>query len=193
MLRIEQGKPWVMWPNSLVDNFIEFPANRILDYSGDFKIQITFELEKIVNQKSTLFAKLPSYFGIDLEEKGISLLVTPHGKLTKYIFAEFLWELNVIYNLVIDKHNNIITILVNSKPLITFTIEDKLSSDTNSHIILGAGNFPENDFNLNYLEVVLHKFYILKDNNLISKHNFNTFIHNKSFDETENCNFIHKI
>ena len=61
------------------------------------------------------------------------------------------------------------------------------------HIIFGAGNFPKNNFNLNYTDFDLHEFKLSVDGELVSHHTFEKFIHDKSFDLTENCNFIHKV
>ena len=45
MLKINKGGPWIMWPNSLVENFIEFPANKIFDFDGDYSFLLEFELD----------------------------------------------------------------------------------------------------------------------------------------------------
>lgn len=97
MLKIEEGKPWVMWPDILVANFIDYPANKILDYDGDFTFKLKFELTKPIKKKSTLFSKLPSYFGIDLEEYGLLLIVTDESKHTDYLFADNIWNVGEIY------------------------------------------------------------------------------------------------
>ncbi len=52
MLKITKGNPWVMWPDSLVENFITDPANKILDYNGNFDFKLIFELPNLVNIKS---------------------------------------------------------------------------------------------------------------------------------------------
>lgn len=193
MLKIIKGNPWVMWPDSLVENFIDEPANKILDYEGNFDFILTFELPELVNEKSTLFSKLPSYFGVDIEVNGLTIILNEKERTAKYVFVDFTWKTNEKYVLEIIKRVNIITLKINGDILFNYEIETELSSDGISHIIFGAGNFPKNDFNLNYINVMLHKFEIIKEGVTISKHNFETFIHNKSFDETGNCNFIHKI
>lgn len=193
MLKIVKGNPWVMWPDSLVENFIDEPANKILDYSGDFDFILTFELPELVTEKSTLFSKLPSYFGVDIEVNGLTIILNEKERTAKYMFVDFIWMPNEKYNLEIIQRNKIIIVKINGETLLNYQIETELSSDGISHIIFGAGNFPKNNFNLNYIDVILHQFEIVKEGVTISKHNFETFIHNKSFDETGNCNFIHKI
>ena len=193
MLKIEEGKPWVMWPDILVANFIDYPANKILDYDGNFVFKIKFELTKPIKKKSTLFSKLPSYFGVDLEEYGLLLIVTDNTKKTDYLFGNNIWNVGEIYELEIKKINNVIQVMLNGTSLINYELKNDLASDDISHIIFGAGNFPKNGFNLNYSELILHYLSITKDEMVIAEHYFNQFIHNKSFDETGNCNFIHLI
>ncbi len=153
MLKIKEGEPWIMWPNILGQKFIKDPANRIFDYEGDFSFRLTFELNSTITKKSTLFAKLPSYFGVDLEEYGILLIITDNKSKTEYLTCNFQWEPEKKYDLLITKSQEVITLYINGEALNLYFIEDKLASDENSHIIFGAGNFPKNDFNLNYLEV----------------------------------------
>jgi hypothetical protein len=193
MLKIKEGEPWIMWPNILGQKFIKDPANRIFDYDGNFSFRLTFELNATVTKKSTLFAKLPSYFGIDLEEYGILLIVTDNKGKTEYLTCNFQWEPEKKYDLLITKSQEVITLYIDGEALNLYFIEDKLASDENSHIIFGAGNFPKNDFNLNYLEVTLHELEIIREEETISKHVFEEFIHGKSYDLTDNCNFLHQI
>lgn len=193
MLKIDKGNPWVMWPNILVGNFIDYPSNKIFDYNCDFEFTLVFELPENIEQKSTLFAKLPSYLGIDLESYGILFILSEVGEQTKYITHQCKWEINRSYELTIKREGKTLTIDLDKTNIITTEIITSIPDDSNSHIVFGAGNFPQNGFNLNYLSVILHYLSIKKDGELISEHLFDRFIHNKSFDRTNNCNFIYKI
>lgn len=193
MLKIKEGEPWVMWPNNLVDNFIEFPANKIFDYDGNFDFKVVFEFETPITKKCSLFSKLPDYVGIDLEEYGFTFIYTDDKKHTEYVYTDFKFEINTKYEFHIKKRENIISVYLNNILVLNEFLKHKLASDNISHIIFGAGNFPKNNFNLNYFSVILHSVEITKEKELISKHDFNLFIHNKSFDLTNNCNFIYKI
>lgn len=193
MLKIEKGDPWVMWPNNLVDNFIDEPANKIFDYSGNFNFILEFELTEPIEQKSTLFAKLPSYFGVDIEPYGISLIYTTEDGNSEYVYLNYEWELNKRYVLKITKNRNILKYEIDGLLIYNTMLNQNLKGDENSHILFGSGNFPKNGFNLNYISVILYRLEIIKDNVLISNHDFETFIHDKSFDLTNNCNFIHRI
>jgi hypothetical protein len=193
MLKIKEGEPWVMWPNNLVDNFLEFPSNRIFDYNCDFEFNLVFELTEDITQKSTLFAKLPSYLGIDLESNGILFILSEVGSETRYITHENKWEINKKYDLTIKREGKTITIDLDGVNIITTEVITSIPNDSNSHIVFGAGNFPQNGFNLNYISVILYYLSIKKEGETISEHLFDKFIHNKSFDNTNNCNFIYKI
>lgn len=194
MLKINKGEPWVMWPDNIVSNFIENPANKIFDYNGDFTFNLKFELNEPINEKKTLIAKLPTYFGVDIVPNGCILIYTyQSGIETFYLFKDYKWEQNIIYNLVIKKNDNMLKITINNEEFFHLELMNRLGYDDNSHIIFGAGNFPKNGFNLNYLSLILHYLVIIKDAEVISEHNFETFIHEKSFDLSNNCNFIYKI
>ena len=192
MLRIEEGSPWAMWPNNLVDNFIDNPANKIFDHEGTFVFKLVFELTELITKRSCLFAKLPSYLGIDLDHDGMSFLFTCDGE-TDYRFTKYDWKVGVEYELIIIKVENRVGISLNGVTVVDLTLKSKLDGDHNSHLVFGAGNFPKNGFNLNYTNLILYKLVIERDNKIIAEHDFDIFIHNKSFDKTGNCNFIHKI
>lgn len=193
MLEIKKGEPWIMWPNLLADNFIENPANHIFDHTGNFKFRLVFELIESIEEKSTLFAKLPSYLGFDLEKYGFLVIITEAGKDPEYIPCNYEWEINKSYELIFKKIDNVLSVVIDDVTQIVKFVKNELASDKNSHIIFGAGNFPKNGFNLNYARFNLHCLEIFRDGELISNHSFEEFIYNKSYDTTGNCNFIHKI
>ena len=193
MLKIEEGKPWVMWPNNLVDNFIDFPSNKVFDQEKDFNFTIKFRLRELITKKSTLFSKLPSYTGIDIEPYGLLLILSQKDRDTEYIFMDYTWSVGVEYSLIVNKSNNRLEVSVNGQSLLKYELLSSIKGDDQSHIIFGAGNFPKNGFNLNYFGYDLIELEISIENEVISKHIFNEFIHNKSIDITGNCNFIYKI
>lgn len=193
MLKINKGEPWLMWPDILVANFIDFPANKIFDHDGDFKFTIIFESDEIIEEKSTLFSKLPSYFGIDLEPSHVTLIFNEENKKVKYLRANVTITPNIKNEIKIIKRGMELSVHLNGDQIITHELIQNLKKNAESHIIFGSGNFPENNFNLNYFSFILHYLSVEKDGVLIAEHTFEKYIHNKSFDLTGNCNFIHKI
>ena len=98
MLKINKGEPWVMWPNNLVSNYIDVLGNKIFDEKKNYTFKMIFELTEPVDEKQTLFAKLPSYFGIDLSPEGCLLIYKFEDSIeTYYLFEKFVWELNKKY------------------------------------------------------------------------------------------------
>jgi hypothetical protein len=193
MLKIEKGKPWVMWPNLLVANFIDEPANKVFDHDGDYEFFLSFRLPKEIKVKSTLFSKLPSYFGVDLYKDGITFIITDETNKTTYTPIPHKWDVDVKYDLKIVKSGDIIDFFLNDVSYFTHTLVNPLAKDDLSHIIFAAGNFPKNGFNLNFLDLEIEYLSIKKDDIIIAEHLFETFIYNKSYDNTGNCNFIHSI
>lgn len=193
MLKINKGEPWVMWPDNIVKNFIEFPANKIFDYDGNFEFYLIFELIDEISEKSTLFSKLPSYFGFDLEKNGFTFIISDLDGNLFYFFKEIEWNKNKKYKILIKKEKNILLLNINDNNKLIIELEKPLSKDDNSHIIFGSGNFPKNNYNLNFLSCVLHEMIIKKEDEIICHHNFIKNIHNKMYDITGNCNFLNKI
>jgi hypothetical protein len=194
MLKIHKGEPWVMWPDNLVDQFIDEPANRIFEYSGDYNFNMKFELLEPILKQSSLIAKLPNYFGLDLFPKGVTFVYSYKSTIEVFHeFKEYKWEVNKIYDLDIRKTGNKLEIIVNGDVFFDIDLIFEIDGSDNSHIVFGAGNFPKNGFNLNYITYNIHYLAITKDNVMISEHDFKKFIHGKSFDLTDNCNFIYQI
>ena len=193
MLKINEGEPWVMWPNNLVDNFIDFPTNKVFDYEGDFDFKIKFSIRDVIKRKSTLYSKLPSYTGIDIEPNGLLLILSLVDRDTDYIFIDYSWDVGVTYTLSVHKKDRQLILSINDVPLKDIQLTTPIKGDNESHIIFGAGNFPKNGFNLNYFGYNLIDLEISINGKVESKHIFEEFIHNKSLDITGNCNFIYKI
>ena len=193
MLRINKGEPWLMWPNRRVENFIDFPANNIFNYVGDFSFRLDFDLIDEVIGVCTLFAKLPNYCGINVEQIGILLTLTYEDNTADYLLHWMTWKTNFTYKLEIIRKNDTICLFLNDELLIEKKLILELLKNEASQFIFGAGNFPINNENLNYFNVNLYYLEVKKEDDIIAKHEFNKFIHGKSFDLTGNCNFIEKI
>ncbi len=192
MLKINKGEPWIMWPDAMVSSFIDFPANKIMDFNGDFEILMDFELVEEVKQKGSLFTRLPIYCGFDVESWGAMFILTDENNKMSYLQFDYVWEVNKPYQFQIKKTSNVIEFILNDEVMITHEMSCKLGSNDESHFIFGCGNHPSNDFNLNYIGYNIHYFKITKDGDTICEHDFKEFIHNKAVDITGNCNFIHK-
>ena len=73
-------------------------------------------------------------------------------------------------------------------------MEDNVFGINNSPLILiGAGNFPKNNFNLNFTEFDLLRFTLSQDEKILADHFFEERIFDKYVDITGNLNFVHKL
>ena len=194
MIDIRKGSPWVFWPSSICDTFPDKPANKIL--SGQHYFLLTFILtfkDKSDDQK-TLFTIVPRYTGLDLYKDKMILTVTcEDGPI--YVDLPLLVNYNeeVIISLEHTPKGNF-RLFIDNKVVHEVDLKDKIFGLADSpHILIGAGNFPKNDFNLNYTDFDLHEFILKDENEIISHHKFEQFIFDKSVDITGKCNFIHKL
>lgn len=193
MLKINKGEPWLMWPNRRVENFIDFPANNIFNYIGNFSFRLDFELVDDVLEVCTLFAKLPNYCGINVEPIGCLLTLTYEDNTADYLLHRMIWKKKILYKLEIIRNDDTISLFLNNELILEKKLVIELLKNDASQFIFGAGNFPINNENLNYFNVNLYYFEVKKENKIIAKHEFKKFIHGKSFDLSDNCNFIEKI
>ena len=195
MLEIRKEHPWILWPDSICNTFPENPVNRLLDGNHEYTVELDLELKEIGEDRRTLFCILPEFLSIDIEGDNSIFSYTTNSK-TKYITfpsSLFIPESRTKISLKYVPEN-FIKLFINNIMVLDISISgQKISYDPSPHLIFGAGNFPKNDFNLNYSEYDLYEFKILDKTTLVCHHTFDKFIHDKSFDLTDNCNFIHKL
>jgi len=162
--------------------------------TSTFTLNLDLPLRIIQNNKKTLFALVPRFTGLDVYKDKMILTVTcEDGPL--YIDLPLLvkYQEEVIISL---EHSpkEFFRLFINNKVIHEVDLKEKIFGLSESpHILIGAGNFPKNDFNLNYTDFSLHEFTLKDSKEVISHHKFEEFIFDKSVDLTGNLNFIHKL
>jgi len=192
MLEIRKGNPWIFWPSSICDTFPTDPANKKLNGKYSFKLEFDFTLLDDSNEKKTIFSMLPMYSGFDVDN-GCDIFLYNIGETQTKVLPKLVKvgeNTNIKFEYIYGKR---ITLYINDKEYSVELNEEELGFDESPHIVFGAGNFPKNGFNLNYTDFNLHNFKLEVNDELISHHEFKKFIHDKSYDLTGNCNFIHKL
>ena len=193
MLEIRKGNPWIFWPSSICDTFPTDPANKKLNGKHSFKVEFDFTLLDDSNEKKTIFSMLPMYSGFDVDN-GCDIFLYNIGETHTKVLPKTIEvgkKTNIKFEYIYGKG---ISFCINDVELVSVELNDiELGFDESPHIIFGAGNFPANGFNLNYTDFNLHNFKLQVDGELVSHHTFEKFIHDKSYDVTGNCNFIHKL
>jgi len=193
MLEIRKGNPWIFWPSSICDSLPENPADKFLNGKYSYSIDLSFTLLDDSAIKKTIFCILPKYTGIDIDKDCITLLVGYSNETKTHILPSVIYpykKTNIIFDYIYSEK---LSITINGILTKEILLTEPLGFDENPHIIFGAGNFPKNGFNLNYTDLELHQFKLSVDGELVSHHDFEEFIFDKSVDKTKNCNFIHKL
>jgi hypothetical protein len=214
---IKKGEPWLLWPNISSYDINTGNISETFEGNTDFTLAINLMAISPKSSKRTLFAKLPNYCGVDIEENDTPLLILNLLKNGKEIY-KYLPSQTVIsegFNILVYRYNRLnktLEVLVNEKIAISYRLEEdeELSVGSDPHIIFGSGNFPKNNFNLNYFSfqtdfILIAKSYktfseIVKiktdgifDESVIGLYDFKKHTDYKIYDLSKNCNFIHKI
>jgi hypothetical protein len=173
MLKLNKGEPWVFWPSSICDTFPENPGNRILRGDCYFEFDIRFTLREEPIERKTIFALLPKYTGLDIHSEGMVFAYTTEEE-TAYINLPSLIKVGEEVLLTVEHQpNKYLRIFINKELIEEINLDNKVFGIDNSpHIIFGAGNFPKNDFNLNYVDLDLHEFILKGITGVLSHHNF---------------------
>jgi len=217
-MEIKEGHPWLLWPDSVSFNINKGDIMRTFEGESDFTLSMRLHLLSNHTEKKTIFAKLPNYVGVDLIENTNQFLLIlnldKEGEQSwHYLSSDF--KLDYEYHFLTLRYSletNNIQLLLDDFIVIEYQLQDneKLSSEDQSHIIFGSGNFPKNKFNLNYTSyntdfLMITKEYLtfdqIKDSyqsdrpteKTIGFYDFKEKTDYKIYDKTGNCNFIHKI
>ena len=193
-MRINKGNPFVFWPSSICETFPEKPSNLILSGDEEFSFTVDFTILEETSSQKTIFTLLPRYSGLDVHNNTTIVTITYEDGANYYDIGSIIkpFERYSFTFEHVPKHK--LTVFINKKAVVEEDLTKKVLglSDT-PHIIFGAGNFPKNDFNLNYVDIDLHNFSIRQEGKLITNHNFEEKIFDKFVDTTNNLNFIHTI
>jgi hypothetical protein len=194
MLKINKGEPWIFWPNSICETFPENSGNKILSNKHNYTMEMDFVLTDESELDKTLFALVPSYMGLNIVNGGISFTVTFQDDVQYFQLPHIILPHTLVRLKLNHVYNSKLELYVDDEVILNVDLTDKqLGLDSSPHIIFGAGNFPKNKTNTNYTEFEFHKFKLTSNDEVISDHIFNDFIHEKSVDVSGNCNFLHKI
>lgn len=194
MLSIKKGHPWIFWPSSICDTLPVNPGNKLLSGDKYFKLTLEYILRDNSDDQKTLFTIVPRFTGLDLYKNKSVLTITCEDK-ADYIDLDYIAIENERTKLVIEHSPEVFfNLFINNSLIHSLDLKGRSYGKSDSpHLILGAGNFPKNDFNLNYLDVDFLEFKLEDETQVVSHHLFKEFIFDKSVDLTGNCNFIHKL
>lgn len=213
---INSGEPWLMWPDKVSYQINKGNIGDTFEGETDFTLAMNIKILTKSETKRTIFAKLPNYCGIDLEPNNHFLLILKLLKndeeTYKYIVSDE--SINDDFNILMfrySKFKRLISVSINENVVVSYYLDDdeSLTVGHEPHIIFGAGNFPHNNFNLNYCSydmdfLLISKTYMehneiistmseLNNTNSVALFDFKEHTDYKVYDLTGNCNFLHKI
>lgn len=218
-MTVEHGEPWLLWPDTVSYGINKGEIGKVFEGENDFTLSMRVKVLSKEPSKRTLFAKLPNYMGLDVENENNNLLFICNFEQDGQVEAEYLFinnELGWDWNFITVRYNkgvNFLEVLINDIVVLEKMLKpnQKLSVGNDPHILFGSGNFPHNGFNLNYCEydidylLISKKYLSFKDINhvyqtketdnvgAVGLYDFKEKTNYKVYDFTGNCNFIHKI
>lgn len=194
MLKLKKGKPWVFWPSSICSTFPESPGNMVLKGDEDFEITFDLTLTDDSYENKTLFTVLPYYTGVQLQKDNTLVTVTYEDRVEYYtipLIFKYKDRIKVRFE---HKTKQYFKVYLNDKEVVNEILVNRTFGIADSpHIIIGAGNFPKNEFNLYPTKFNLHQFTVSQRGELVAMHNFKEQIFDKFVDETGNLNYIHRL
>lgn len=194
MLNISKGNPWLFWPSSICETFPDNPSNLKLTGDKEFSFTIDFTMQDESIDHKTIFALLPKYTGLDVYVDKSIFTVTYEDETIYYDIGDVIkpFQRTTVTFLHLPKEK--LVVFINKKVVVEQDLTNKTFGLSEApHIVFAAGNFPKNDFNLNYVDLDLHNFNIKHEGKIITNHNFKEQIFDKFVDTTDNLNFIHKL
>ena len=165
MLSINNKEPWAFWPTRICSGFVPLAGNQLISGKYNFEFSLDFTIRKTYGLKSTIFSILPIYTCLNYYNEHMSNIDvhTENGRDWREI------KDTIFIN---KKHN--VTVKNEANATFTVLLDNEVVIETQqfSHV-----TDPQ----------------MLHDNKLISHNKFNKYFYDKSFDISNNCNFIHKI
>lgn len=190
MLSIRNKQPWVFWPTRVCPSFFDLSGNQVIAGKYNFTLEVEFTLIKAYEEKSTILSILPAYTALNYYNEHMSNIDVPTENGMKWSDIKDIIKLNKKHKLVFKNRNTSgLSIFIDDTLVIKV---EKYSSVDDPQLVFGAGNFPWHTENHHYCDLDLHSFKLYHEETLISEHDFEEFIYEKSVDKTGNCNFIHK-
>jgi hypothetical protein len=194
MITISKKNPWILWPDSICQNFIKKSALSCFDNNRYYKIEIEFSYSNYPNKlRHDIFTILPDYTGIFIEDNRLYITNECIGYAKTYCTEIVLIE-NKKYKLVLeympDERMNLF--IENSVEYSINLDDDKIKPKSKSILLLGSSTLISETDDIEEESVCVYEIKIYDIIELITHHNFNNIINNKSIDLTDNFNLFYK-
>jgi len=191
MISISRKNPWLFWPNSICPSFSSKPASEILKGDKYYKLEIQFSYTP--GNKKDLFGIVPNYTGFSVVDNRVFLGIGYYDQDDWFPLEHFL-QPDTVYTLKFEHQpkESLEVFIDNGSIYKSNLIEKPLAVMDNPQMFIGAAYWPTKDES-DEIDYKLFELKISDEQELLAHHKFEKFIHSKSVDLTDNCNFIHKL
>lgn len=195
MIIINRSNPWILWPESLCQNFIINSALDLFDNNEYWKIDISFLYSDDSTSRYDIFAIIPNFTGISIIDNEI-YIGNEYDSFSDFTNTNIQVNKDIKYKLELENvPNKLMNIYINNELVYKINLEDTpLKPKTKSKLILGSSDWNYNkvstdvDYNLTFFD-----FKIKSSSEIMTHHNFNNIIHDKSLDLSDNFNLFYKM
>lgn len=186
------SKPWALQPSTVCSTFPEAPVTEFITGEYKWKIQLKCKLNVVDNGDACVLSILPSYIALDIHKQNLFFTITYEDDSSEYGML----PIDIVNGQVIDlslihEPNKALGIFINDVKMLEFNLVSKgIKTSDGTCVVIGSNTFfPNHQSKPSDLDLYEFKVYI--NDELKSDHDFKNIIFNKSYDKTENLNFLH--
>jgi hypothetical protein len=195
MITIDKNNPWILWPESICQHFITKSALDLFDNGEYWKMEIGFSYPNNNISRYDLFAVIPNFTGISIID-GFIYIGNEYSEFSDFINTNIKIESGNENKLVLEHTpNDKMIIYMNGSLVYVIDLEKTpLRQKVKSKLLLGSSdwNYKEKNETDNYT-IDFFELKISSKDEMITHHNFNNIVHDKSIDLTENFNIFYKM
>lgn len=192
MIPTASNRVWALEPNVICETFPSDPVTNYLNSVYKWKVKLGCTLNKVGSGDSCIISILPSYIALDIHKEKLYFTTSYGDNTSEYKEVLIPIHENLLLNISIEHiPNKNLVVFINNKEAVKFDLTSKsINVGTKTCVVIGSNTFLPTDQSRNS-DLTLHNFSVTVNDVVKSDHDFKKIIFNKSYDKTENLNFLH--